>query len=166
MNKNLKEIKEKLTYPLRQATLVFLMKDDEILLAMKKRGFGVDRWNGSGGKRKEDETIKKAAIREVQEEIGVQIINPKQVAILNFFFSNKEDWNQQVIVYTVNKWKGEPTESEEMKPQWFKINKLPYKNMWDDDKYWLPLVLKGKSVEADFLFNENQKMIDKEIKEI
>jgi hypothetical protein len=53
-----------------------------------------------------------------------------------------------------------------MKPQCFKINKLPYKNMWDDDKYWLPLVLKGKSVEADFLFNENQKMIDKEIKEI
>jgi hypothetical protein len=37
MNKNLKEIKEKFTYPLRQATLVFLMKDDEILLAMKKR---------------------------------------------------------------------------------------------------------------------------------
>lgn len=166
MNKNLKEIKENIKSPLRQATLVFLKKDNELLLAMKKRGFGVGKWNGSGGKRIDGESIKEAAIREINEEIGVIINNPQHVATLNFFFSEKQDWNQQVIVYLVKDWKGKPVESEEMKPQWFRTSELPYENMWEDDKFWLPLVLKGKHVQADFLFDENQKMIEKDVQEI
>ena len=35
---------------MKQATLCLLVKDNEILLAMKKRGFGVGKWNGVGGK--------------------------------------------------------------------------------------------------------------------
>ena len=35
---------------LRQATICLLRKNDEVLLAMKKRGFGVGKWNGVGGK--------------------------------------------------------------------------------------------------------------------
>ena len=52
------ESKEKL----RDATLVFLIKRSqgkilEICLAMKKRGFGMNRWNGVGGKVEKDENI-------------------------------------------------------------------------------------------------------------
>ena len=60
---------------LRNATLVFLIKriDGEIkdiCLAMKKRGFGVNRWNGVGGKvDDQNETIEEAAKRETKEEI-------------------------------------------------------------------------------------------------
>ncbi len=48
----------------------------EILLAMKKRGFGKGRWNGVGGKpdpEKGDKSIIDCAIREAQEEIGVKM---------------------------------------------------------------------------------------------
>jgi hypothetical protein len=41
-----------------QTTLVLLFNDQgQILLAMKKRGFGVGKWNGAGGKIHEGETV-------------------------------------------------------------------------------------------------------------
>ena len=37
-------------------TLVFLRNETKVLLGMKKRGFGVDKWNGFGGKVEVGET--------------------------------------------------------------------------------------------------------------
>lgn len=41
---------------MRLATLCYLLKDDQVLLAMKKRGFGEGKWNGPGGKVEKGET--------------------------------------------------------------------------------------------------------------
>src|SRR6185436_20735723 len=109
---------------MKNATLVFLIKlknkkITDICLAMKKRGFGVNRWNGTGGKVKENEKIEEAARRETKEEIGVIVDDLNKVGELFFFFSNNPAWDQLVHVYFCKSWSGEPAESEEMKPQWF-----------------------------------------------
>ena len=57
--------------PLRQASLCLLLREGEILLARKKRGFGVGKWNGAGGKPEPGEPIERTAIRETEEELGV-----------------------------------------------------------------------------------------------
>ena len=54
-----------------QTTLLFLLKENQILLGMKKRGFGAGKYNGIGGKLEPDETVEQAMVRETQEEIGV-----------------------------------------------------------------------------------------------
>jgi len=46
---------------------------------------------------------------------------------------------------------GEPTESEEVRPQRFKMRELPFDSMWLDDPHWLPKVLEGLLLEAAFL---------------
>jgi ADP-ribose pyrophosphatase YjhB (NUDIX family) len=161
----LSTIKEKNTIALRQATLCFLIKDNSILLAMKKRGFAAGKWNGAGGKPKNgDKTIEATARRETFEETMVIPRNLKKVAVLNFYFELQSDWNQQVIVFVTNEWNGTPTETEEMAPKWFDIKEIPYDQMWDDDILWLPKVLSGKIVEGNFLFDENQKMLEHDIK--
>lgn len=143
---------------MKDATLCLLLKGDQILLAMKKRGFGVGKWNGVGGKidSEKDKSVMDATIRETREEIGVVPQNLEKVALLRFRFPYKEDWNQNVHVFLTNNWQGEPQESEEMKPQWFPLNEIPYSEMWDDDKIWLPHVLAGKKLEADFIFKEGE----------
>ncbi|MCX6806713.1 MAG: 8-oxo-dGTP diphosphatase [Candidatus Berkelbacteria bacterium] len=156
---------------MRNATLCYLIKEkdnkiNEICLAMKKRGFGTDRWNGTGGKVKEKETIEKATIRETEEEIGVKIIELNKVAELSFCFPHRPEWNQLVHVYFAKKWGGKPTESEEMKPQWFKADKIPYKQCWPDDIIWMPKVLKGKSVKASFTFGKGDKILKHRIKKV
>jgi len=151
---------------MRQSTLLFLLKDNQILLAMKKRGFGINRFNGVGGKPNPNENILDTAIRETQEEICVVPKNINQVATLDFTFKDNPDWDQQVLVYLTKEWDGKPTETEEMKPQWFDIDKLPFENMWPDDPFWLPLVLSGKKLQAEFTFDQNSQILNQKINEI
>ena len=62
---------------------------------------------------------------------------------------------------------GEAVESEEMSPKWFDFDAIPFKQMWDDDKIWLPLVLEGKKINASFVFgNDNAKVTDHSIEEL
>jgi 8-oxo-dGTP pyrophosphatase MutT (NUDIX family) len=146
---------------MKQATLCLLIKENKILLAMKKRGFGVGKWNGVGGKLdfdKGDKDIVDAAIRETREEIGVLALNPEKVGVMHFEFPYKPEWNQDVHLFLVKNWQGNPEESEEMAPKWFCFNEIPYEKMWDDDKLWLPHVLSGKKLEADFIFKEGEKI--------
>jgi mutator protein MutT len=154
---------------LRQATSCFLIKDNKVLLAMKKRGFGVGKWNGPGGKPNPEESIEETAVRETYEEIGVTIKTFDRVATLDFFFPSdkeKHGWNQQVCVYLVKSWEGEPTETEEMMPKWFKFSEIPYKDMWVDDIYWLPQVLKGKKLKGTFTFASDESLQNFEVIEI
>lgn len=153
----------------RNATLLFLIKREngkiaEILLAMKKRGFGAGRWNGVGGKQEKDESIEASAIREASEEIGVMARDLRKTAELKFVFPKKPDWDQIVHVYLSENWQGDPIESEEMNPSWFDIEDIPYDTMWPDDIYWLPEVIKGKKVRAEFSFGEGDKILSKNVK--
>jgi len=163
---NIVEYKESLQLPLRQASLCFFIKDGDVLLAMKKRGFGKGRWNGVGGKPNSGENIESAAKREAREEIGVTPKSLDWVATLNFYFPHNSDRNQQVVVFFTEDWDGEPTETEEMSPKWFKRDQLPFDSMWPDDIHWLPLVFGGKRLEAEFLFGENDVLLDLRLSEI
>ncbi len=162
----LAEYKKKLKEPLRQATLCFLIREDKILLARKKRGFAQGKMNGVGGKVNDGEGVLDAAKRETQEEIGVKVKSLEQVAVLDFYFPHNPSWGQQVVVYEVRNWQGEPVETEEMAPSWYSFDGIPYAEMWADDILWLPLVLKGKKVKASFLFNEKEEVLDYIVQEI
>ncbi len=146
---------------MKHTTLLFLLKDNDILLAMKKRGFGVGRWNGVGGKIEPGETIEQAAARECFEEIGINPGALEKVAYLTFTFP---DGTTDVLthVFTTREWKGAPTESEEMAPQWFARDTIPYDTMWQDDKLWLPHVLDGKKVVATFAFDEDEQILSED----
>ncbi|MEM2974241.1 MAG: 8-oxo-dGTP diphosphatase [Candidatus Micrarchaeia archaeon] len=158
---------------MRDATLCFLIDEGRdskrILLGMKKRGFGVNKWNGFGGKINEGESIEDAACRELFEEVGVMASKRElaKVGELYFYFPHEERWNQIVHVFFVRKWEGQPRESEEMKPQWFDVKEIPYKEMWVDDEYWLPTVIEGKQIRGKFIFGkDNETLLEQEIKEI
>ncbi len=144
---------------MRNSTLLFLVKKDggritDVCLAMKKRGFGMGRYNGVGGKVESNESIEEAVIRETKEEIGVTVSDIVKRGELEFTFPHKTDWNQLVHVYLADSWDGEIIETEEMNPLWFSIDDVPYKEMWSDDIYWLPQVLEGKNVQGKFSFSE------------
>lgn len=154
---------------MRAVTLCLLMKDNKLLLAKKKRGFGIDKINGIGGKVEEGETIEAAAAREVWEEIGV-VADPakmEKVGTVEFYFRDRPEWDQEMHIFLVKDWKGEPKESEEMMPKWYSHEEIPFGAMWADDKHWLPMVLAGKKVQGKFNFiNEGAQIGGFDIREI
>lgn len=146
--------------PTKICTLLFLRRGDEILLAMKKRGFGSNRYNGVGGKIDTGETIEQALVRECQEEIDVTPTHYWKVARHDFVQpEGGQAWRMIVHVYLADEWEGEPIETEEMAPEWFTLGNIPFKNMWSDDEFWLPQVLEGKKVHGEFTFDEEENIL-------
>lgn len=170
--------------PLKPTTVTFLVRNDEVLLGMKMRGLGEGNLVGIGGKvdakdrndvdQVELDVIKNGAAREVVEEIGV-VIDPKNLesrGSMEYYFPHKNgEWDFVSHVFVTDTWEGEPTgvlDSNgvvEIEPIWIKISEIPFEKMWDDARYWLPQVLAGKSIEGEFLFREDLKVVDYRMQE-
>src|ERR1035437_1839727 len=139
--------------------LCIIHQHPRILLGMKKRGFGTGRWNGFGGKVLPDETIEESLMREVEEESGIKLQDMQKVGFMEFEFKGNPEIIE-VHVYKAEKFSGEVAESEEMKPQWFRVDKIPFKEMWPDDKFWMPLLLSEKKFKGKFLFGEADAILE------
>lgn len=140
---------------MRDTTLCFPVNaEGNILLGRKKRGFGVTKWNGFGGKIETGETFRQCAVRELWEETGLRANENELelVGLLDFQFAAKPEWNHLGYVYFVHRYDGVPKETEEMQPAWFGIHTLPYDEMWKGDRIWIPMILQGKKIQGTVLF--------------
>ena len=136
----------------KQLTLCMVCREGEILLGYKKRGFGAGRWNGFGGKVEEGETTEEAAKRELSEESGMEAKAMKKVGTLDFSFKN-DPKVLEVHIFKVTDFEGVPVESEEMRPQWFAFDAIPFDQMWSDDEQWFPYLLRDKLFQGHFHFD-------------
>jgi 8-oxo-dGTP diphosphatase / 2-hydroxy-dATP diphosphatase len=134
-------------------TLCIIHQHPRVLLGMKKRGFGEGRWNGFGGKLKEGESIEEAAKREIKEECNIEVKDLNRIGIVEFNFENNPE-SLEVHIFKSSDFEGELSESEEMKPEWFNIDEIPFDKMWPSDLYWLPLFLKNRKFKGKFLFDK------------
>lgn len=147
-------------------TLCLAVHDGKVFLGMKKRGFGMGRWNGFGGKVEPGETIIDAAKHEMFEECGVTVGEMEELGVHEFEFDSKRGEILEVHVFRVDGFTGEPEETEEMKPEWFALADIPYDRMWPDDIHWLPLFLEGKKFRTKFLFGEKDAVLEQDIRVI
>lgn len=136
--------------PTREAVLTFIRMRGQILLINKLRGLGKGKINAPGGKIEPGETPLHAAVRETEEEVGVTPLHLHRNGILRFAFT--DGYSMKCHVFTAPSFSGTVRESDEAIPFWCKESMIPYPRMWEDDRLWLPLVLKGKVVNDDFIF--------------
>lgn len=151
-------------------TLCMIIQDGRVLLGMKKRGFGAGRWNGFGGKVQDGESVQDAAKREVLEETGIIPLEFKERGFIEFDFEDGTK-SVEVHIFEVTKFEGEPIETEEMKPEWFDLDKIPLDQMWAADREWLPLFFEGKNFKGRFLYDRPSspeyagRIVEKELSE-
>ena len=135
-----------------QVTLCFLLRDgdngDEVLLGLKQTGFGKGKIVGIGGHVEPGETDAEAVIREVLEETGVvlQVEDLADAGSVHFLFPARPEWNMKTTLFTARTWEGDPEPSDEILPEWFRVDTLPVDRMWQDADHWLPVVLEGRRV--------------------
>jgi ADP-ribose pyrophosphatase YjhB (NUDIX family) len=146
---------ENIQYPDATVCLIVNSKSSEVLLGWKKRGFAAGVLNGYGGKVQGKETPEDAAVRETKEESGLDVRDLEKIGIVHFFH---EKFNQIVHFFITNNYSGELKETEEMKPEWFPIGKIPSEKMWVDSRIWVPLVLAKIYFSGECRFDPEDKM--------
>ncbi len=144
-------------------TLCIIHEPNRVLLAMKKRGFGAGRWNGFGGKVEAGESIVDAALRECLEEGGITPLDLTARGVLTFTFENRPE-ALEVHLFGATTFEGEPTETEEMRPQWFAFDAIPFDAMWPDDRHWLPRFLSGENLQGSFHFRDENTLLSHELR--
>jgi len=143
--------------PVQRATLLFVIRDGQILLIHKKRGLGAGKINGPGGRIEPGETPAACAVREVTEELLATPVGVHPAGEL--FFQFTDGLSIHGYVFTASDIKGVPTETDEAVPLWVRTDSIPYGRMWEDDRHWLPLLLAGRDFKGYFIF-EGDTMLD------
>ena len=139
------------------ATLVFVVQGGRILLIRKKRGLGAGKINGPGGRLEPDESLAECAARELYEELGVKAGTLTYIGDHRFQFV--DGYSTYVHVYRTERIVGEPVETDEAIPLWFDIDAVPFDEMWEDDRYWLPLVVARQGFSGFWIF-DGDDMVD------
>ncbi len=133
------------------ATLMFIIRDNQVLLIRKKRGLGAGKINGPGGRLDPGETPVQCAIREVEEELLVTPTGVEEAGELRFQFV--DGYSIHGHVFRASDCTGTPGETDEAIPLWTPLNAIPYEEMWADDRFWFPLLLNRTPFSGRFLFD-------------
>ena len=140
------------------ATLLFVIRDGEVLLIRKQRGLGAGKINGPGGKVDPGESPLEAAVRETQEELLITATEVVAAGELRFQFVDGTALHCDV--FRASGFQGEPTETDEAVPLWFPIDAVPYDEMWDDDRLWFPHLFAGRWFDGRCVFDDDERLLD------
>ncbi len=146
-----------------RATLGHIINGDKLLLKMATRGISKGKWNGPGGKFNRGETPEQCMIREAREETGLTMIKPFYHGKLYFYLNGSRKLAVLGYLFSTRKFKGTMKSTDEGRVKWFNVKELPYKKMWDDDKYWIEAMLAGRKFDMHSYYNKNNKKVIKTV---
>ena len=157
MFKTIEDVNWDIWSPDITATLMFVFRDDEVLLIHKKRGLGKGKINGPGGKLEPEESLLECAIRETEEEV---CITPHTISPAGeLFFQFVDGLSIHCTVFRSEGFSGQPSETEEANPFWCSLDKLPFDQMWEDDATWFDHLIKKTYFIGNYIFDE-ERMLD------
>ena len=111
------------------AAIALIDANDQVLIAKRpKKKHLAGLWEFPGGKVEKNESPENALVREIKEELNINI-NNKCIAPLTFSEFKYEEFNLLLLLYICRRWDGTLMSMENNPIKWVKANKLREYNM-------------------------------------
>ena len=136
------------------ATLCYLHHAGKTLMIHRTKraeDIHLGKWNGLGGKFEPGESPEECVIREIREEAGLELHDPRLCGLLIFTGFKGNDW--YVFVFTAGEFSGELKENGEGYLEWIADEALESLPLWPSDLIFLPWVKAGKFFSAKFIYD-------------
>ena len=148
-----------------KSTMVFLIRNNQVLLGEKRHGIGAGMLTGPGGVIHSAESVDQAVAQKCKESIGVLPTYFSKIGELEHdMWHDGKKGRIMTDLYVAEEWEGEAEETSIMTPKWVQCDDLPFKQLWPDAQYWLPHVLAGERVKGVFTYDENGDLITHNIR--
>ena len=141
------------------ATLCYIKRDGKTLMVHRNKKLNdihEGKWNGLGGKFEAGESPEQCIRREVEEEAGLVINNPRLHGLIMFPNFKGNDW--YVFVFTAKEFEGELIDSPEGRLEWIEDDKLLSLNLWQSDSIFLPWLERDKFFSAKFIYDGDEML--------
>lgn len=136
------------------ATLCYVRSGGRTLMMHRNKKEGDvhrGKWNGLGGKLDAGESPEECVIRELREESGLTIVEPRLRGVLTFpAFKNGEDW--LVFVYTATRFEGALGACAEGDLEWVCDERLAGLPLWEGDRIFLPWLEQERFFSGKFTY--------------
>ncbi len=129
-------------------TNCFVIKENKVLLLHRDKSLAnfPDFYMGPGGKQEVYESVQDAAIREVQEETGLEIKNTRLRLIATHHYPHM-DKVYLVFLFLADYVSGEPTNEKDGQLEWVeKAKATKLKKLYPDLKTYFPIIFKDTPV--------------------
>jgi 8-oxo-dGTP pyrophosphatase MutT (NUDIX family) len=145
-------------------TVCYPINGAQIILGYKKVRLGAGLYNGFGGRLEVDEKIDTTAAREFTEESGLKAEEIEKIGITLITYESGER-PIQLHLYLVSKFFGELKVTDEMDPKQFPLTEIPYEQMWQNEKFCLPLIIQRQYFVGHFHYDSkaSRKMLTNKI---
>jgi 8-oxo-dGTP diphosphatase len=141
---------------MKLATLCYVRKNGKTLMVhriKKANDMHLGKWNGLGGKLEPGETPEECCVRELYEETGLHVRNPKFKGMITFpGFADDEDW--YTFLFVIDEFEGELSDSPEGTLEWVEDEQLLALNLWEGDRIFIPWLDKPEFFSAKFVYKD------------
>ena len=141
-------------------TMCYIEKEGKYLMlhrTKKKNDPNHDLWLGIGGHMEQGESPGECILREVKEETGLELIDPKLRGIVTF---SDGDWYEYMFLYSAENFEGELIECNEGDLVWVEkekvLSELP---VWEGDKIFLGMMQQDSPFFSLKLKYDHRKLI-------
>ena len=115
-----------------------------------------DKWIGIGGKIEEGETPCDCMLREVREETGIIPTEWEYKGIVSFI---SDRWEDEIMhLFTAKAESEDVTECSEGQLEWIDEDKIIFLNLWEGDRIFLDLMIRGEQFFKLKLIYEGEKL--------
>ena len=117
------------------SSLCYLIRGDEVLMmhrTRKKNDMNHDKWIAVGGRFEEGESPEECARREVKEETGLTMTDPRYRGIVTFI--NDQYETERMHLFTSETFEGEMTDCDEGELVWVRISEMDSLPQWEGDR--------------------------------